>query len=106
MRQRLISTMFCAVVFAASCQSSTPSPTLPQDASLGSPAPESADMPAKLAAEQILRVDIGKEPGSLDPMTLGAPEVLRALQRPLVEFNENQEIVSALAEMWRVSDDG
>jgi oligopeptide transport system substrate-binding protein len=106
MRNRPLSTMFCAVVIAASCQSTTPSPTPPQDARLGSPAPASADMPPKLAAEQILRVDIGGEPESLDPTALGAPEVLRALQRPLVQFNENQEVVSALAEKWEISDDG
>ena len=106
MRQRLLSTIVCVVVFAASCQSSSPSPTPPPDATLGSPAPASADKPSKLAAEQILRVDIEGEPGSLDPTALGAPAVLRALQRPLVQFNKNQEVVPALAERWHVSDDG
>jgi oligopeptide transport system substrate-binding protein len=106
MRERLLSTVFCAIVIAASCQSSTPSPTLPQDARLGSPAPASADMPPKLAAEQVLRVDIGDEPTSLDPTALGAAGVLRALQRPLVDFDEHSEFVPSLAEAWRVSDDG
>ena len=105
MRQRLLSTMFCAIVIAASCQSSTPSPTPPPDATLGSQAPASADIPSKLAAEQILRVDIAGEPDSLDPTALGAPGVLRALQRPLVDFNEDYEVVPALAETWDVSDD-
>src|SRR5687767_2071229 len=93
MRKRQLSTIVCVVVFAASCQISTPSPTPPPDATLGSPAPASADIPAKLAAEQILRVDIEDEPGSLDPSALGAPMILRALQRPLVEFSENEEVV-------------
>ena len=106
MRQRLLSAIACVVVIAASCQSATPSPTPPPDATLGFPAPASTNMPPKLAAEQILRVDIEGEPGSLDPTALGAPLVLRALQRPLVQFNENQEVVPALAERYEVSDDG
>ena len=72
MRKRQLSTIVCVVVFAASCQSSTPSPTAPQDATLGSPAPAAADATWKLAAKQILRVDIPGEPTSLDPTALGA----------------------------------
>jgi oligopeptide transport system substrate-binding protein len=55
--------------------------------------------------DEVLRVAI-PEPDSLDPTLVGAPEVLRSLQRPLVEFGKHAEVVSALAKSWRVSDDG
>ena len=106
MRKRLLSTIVCVVVFVTSCQSSTPSPTPPPDATLGSPAPASADKPSEARRGTDPQGRHRGEPGASTPPALGAPEVLRALQRPLVQFNEKQEVVPALAEEWHVSNDG
>jgi oligopeptide transport system substrate-binding protein len=55
------------------------------------------------AAEQVLRVNIGSEPPSLDP-TLATDNissfVLQQLMDPLVKLDENAEVVPMLAESW------
>ena len=61
------------------------------------------------AGEQVLRVDLGVEPPTLDPNQAedsASISVLRAITRPLVYFDESLEVVPALAESWELSDDG
>jgi oligopeptide transport system substrate-binding protein len=105
MHSRLLSVLVCAAVIAASCQSSSPSSPPPTTTEPGVSAETSAAPQSDLAAEQILRVDIAAEPVSLDPTAQGAPEILRALQRPLIDVNEKGQLVPALAESWDISDD-
>jgi oligopeptide transport system substrate-binding protein len=105
MRNRLLGHFVWVVVMLTACQSSTQSPTPPAATEPGVSDATSPASDPNLAAEQILRVNIGAEPLSLDPTALGSAEVLRALQRPLVDFNEKSEVVPALAESWDISDD-
>jgi oligopeptide transport system substrate-binding protein len=61
------------------------------------------------AAEQVLRVDLGGEPPTLDPTQATDSQsinVLRSITRPLAYFDENLEVVPGLAESWEISDDG
>ena len=60
-------------------------------------------------AEQVLRVDLGGEPPTLDPTQATDSQsinVLRSITRPLAYFDENLEVVPGLAEGWEISDDG
>ena len=106
MPKRLGVVVACFVLVAGGCDLNppTPSATRPE----ASPTAASLDHPtgiSGLASEQVLRVAV-PEPESLDPNALGAPEFLRALQRPLIDFDERGEIVPALAQTWNVSADG
>ena len=59
--------------------------------------------------EQVLRVDLGGEPPTLDPTQATDSQsinVLRSITRPLAYFDENLEVVPGLAEDWEISDDG
>jgi oligopeptide transport system substrate-binding protein len=64
---------------------------------------------AQQAAEQVLRVNWGSEPPSLDPglaTDVVSSNVLNALMDPLVKLGEDLEPVPSLAERWEVSEDG
>lgn len=105
MLKRTLGILVCVTVIAAACDSASTT-TAPSAATEPGASPETPATPAsRLAAEQVLRVDIGAEPLSLDPTAQGASEILRALQRPLVDFNEKSEVVPALAESWDISND-
>ena len=55
-------------------------------------------------AEQVLRVDLGGEPPTLDPTQATDSQsinVLRSITRPLAYFDENLEVVPGLAEDWK-----
>jgi oligopeptide transport system substrate-binding protein len=61
------------------------------------------------AADQILRLNMSQEPPHLDPTQADdsiSIQVLRSITSPLVYYNEDLEIVPALAETWDVSPDG
>jgi oligopeptide transport system substrate-binding protein len=61
------------------------------------------------AAEQVLRVNLGSEPPSLDPglaTDVTSSNVLGALMDPLVKLGEDLEPVPSLAESWEISEDG
>jgi oligopeptide transport system substrate-binding protein len=61
------------------------------------------------AADQILRINMSQEPPHLDPTQADdsiSIQVLRSLTSPLVYYNEDLEIVPALAETWDVAPDG
>lgn len=87
------------VLAACSGGGTTPSPSGSGDASS---APSND-------AEQVLRVDLGGEPPTLDPTQATDSQsinVLRSITRPLAYFDENLEVVPGLAEGWVISDDG
>lgn len=107
MRQRLLGIIASIVVVAASCQSSSPSPA-PPATEPGASAAASAALDSNLAAEQILRVVIPIEPGTLDPTLAGGAielSVLSALHRGLVSLDQDLNVVPELAESWDISDD-
>jgi peptide/nickel transport system substrate-binding protein len=108
MRTRLIGFLACVVLVAASCQSATPSSAPTDESAPGASADASAAPDSNLAAEQILRVVIPIEPGTLDPtLVAGAVElsVLRALHRGLVSLDQDLNVVPELAESWDISDE-
>ena len=64
---------------------------------------------AALADRQVLRVNLGAEPTTLDPglvTEFTAGNVLNALMDPLIKLNANLEPVGNLAERWAVAADG
>jgi oligopeptide transport system substrate-binding protein len=61
------------------------------------------------AADQILRINMSQEPPHLDPTQADdsiSIQVLRSITSPLVYYNEDLEIVPALADTWDVAPDG
>jgi oligopeptide transport system substrate-binding protein len=61
------------------------------------------------AADQVLRVDLGGEPPTLDPTQATDSQsinVLRSITRPLAYFDKDLQVVPGLAESWDISDDG
>ena len=108
MQTRFLSVLVSIVVITASCQSSTPSAAPPSTPEPDTSGAASAAPDSDLAAEQILRVIIPIEPGTLDPtLAAGAIEasVLHALHRGLVSLDQDLNVVPELAESWEVSDD-
>ena len=60
-------------------------------------------------AEQVLRVDIGGEPPTLDPTAAtdsASIQVLRSLTYPLAYFDKDLNVVPGLADSWDISADG
>jgi len=61
------------------------------------------------AVDQVLRVDIGGEPPSLDPTQAtdsASIAVLRSLTLPLAYFDKDLNVVPGLASSWDISPDG
>jgi len=89
------------VLAACTGGGTTPSPAGSAD---GSAAPtDGGDV------EQVLRVDLGGEPPTLDPTQATDSQsinVLRSITRPLAYFDESLQVVPGLAEEWEISDDG
>lgn len=59
--------------------------------------------------EQVLRVDIGGEPPTLDPTQAtdsASIQVLRSITHPLAYFDAELAVVPGLAESWDISEDG
>ena len=80
------------------------------DASPDAAATDGAETSAP-ATEQVLRVDLGGEPPTLDPNQATdsvSIAVISSIVRPLVWFNEELEAVpeGGLAESWELSEDG
>jgi oligopeptide transport system substrate-binding protein len=85
---------------AASAESAAPSES--------AAASESPSGPANLAADQVLRMDLGGEPPTLDPnmaQDSTSIAILRAITRPLTYFDKDLNIVPALAKSWDISAD-
>ena len=105
MQKRLFGILASIAVIAAACGGATTSSAPPAGSAApgasataaASPAPSGAD----LAAEQILTIDLGSEPPTLDPnkaQDSTSIAVLHALHRGLVYFDKDLKVVPALAE--------
>ena len=73
----------------------------------GSQAPDGSTPPSDV--EQTLRVNMSQEPPHLDPAKADdsiSIQVLRSITYPLAYYDENLEIVPALADSWDISADG
>ncbi len=106
MQKRLFGILASIAVIAAACGGATTSSAPPAgsvapgasaSASTESPAPSVAD----LAEEQILKIDLGTEPATLDPnkaQSSDAIAVLHALHRGLLYFDKDMKVRPELAE--------
>lgn len=109
MQKRLLGILASIAVIAAACGGATPSSApaespAPGESAAATPAPPDSN----LAAEQILRYAIVQDPATLDPNAAQDSEsisVLGNLHRGLVYYDENMQIIPALAETWEISDD-
>jgi oligopeptide transport system substrate-binding protein len=110
MQKRLLGILASVAVIAAACGGATTS-SAPPAASGEPPASSEASTPpdSNLAAEQVLRIDLGTEPPALDPnlaQDSTSIAVLNALHRGLTYLNEDLVASPALAESWDFSADG
>jgi oligopeptide transport system substrate-binding protein len=116
MQKRLFGILASIAVIAAACGGATTSSTAPSTGASaapgasGSAAPveSAAASPADLAEEQILKIDLGQEPPTLDPnkaQDSTSIAVLHAITRPLVFFDKDLKVVDELAESHEVSAD-
>ena len=106
-QKRFLAMVGALAIFAAACGGPTATPP-PASTDPGASAPASVEPSSGLAADQILHVDIGQEPPTLDPnkaQDASSLAVLRALHRPLVYINDKLEVVDALAESHEISAD-
>src|SRR4030095_1956851 len=102
MQKRLFGILASIAVIAAACGGATTSPSAPPAGSVapgasGSTAPVEAAAPsARLGAVQILKIDLGQQPPTLDPnmaQDSTSIAVLHALHRGLVFFDKDLKIV-------------
>ncbi len=114
MQKRLFGILASLAVIVAACGGSTASSAPPSAAapSTGASAAAPSTAPstgnADLATDQILHIDLGQEPPTLDPnkaQDSTSIAVLHALNRPLVYFDKDLKIVPELAEKYEVSAD-
>ena len=106
MQKRLFGILASVAVIVAACGGATSSSAPPASAAApgGSEAPAASATPvasaANLADQQILHIDLGQEPPTLDPnkaQDSTSIAVLSGLQRGLVYFDKDLKIVPALA---------
>ncbi len=106
MHKRLFGILASVAVIVAACGGATSSSAPPASAGApgGSEAPAASSTPvasaANLADQQILHIDLGQEPATLDPnkaQSSDAIAVLSGLQRGLVYFDKDLKIVPELA---------
>ncbi len=115
MRKRLFGIMASVAVIAAACGGATTSSAPPAATSAASTAPGTSAAPASaapstadMAADQILRIDLGNEPPTLDvskAQDSTSISVLQALTRGLVYYDKDLKVVPAIAEKWDISTD-
>jgi oligopeptide transport system substrate-binding protein len=110
MQKRLFGILASVAVIVAACGGATSSSAPPASAPGGSAAPGGSEAPAasstpvasaaNLADQQILHIDLGQEPPTLDPnkaQDSTSIAVLHGLNRGLVYFDKDLKIVPALA---------
>jgi oligopeptide transport system substrate-binding protein len=106
MQKRLFGILASVAVIVAACGGATSSSAPPASAAApgGSEAPAASATPvasaANLADQQILHIDLGQEPPTLDPnkaQDSTSIAVLSGLQRGLVYFDKDLKVVPALA---------
>ena len=115
MQKRLFGILASVAVIVAACGGATTSSAPPASAAApgGSEAPAASATPvasaANLADQQILHIDLGQEPPTLDPdkaQDSTSISVLHGLNRGLVFFDKDLNIVPALAaKMPEISSD-
>lgn len=114
----LLAAAMVSTMFLSACGGSTPTEPTNSDAektevtaeteSKGTPEADAGE--AKLAAEQVLRINLGSEPPSLDPGTSTdtvSTEVLNACYDGLTRMNKDGQALegSGIAESWEISED-
>jgi oligopeptide transport system substrate-binding protein len=107
MQKRLFGILASIAVIAAACGGASTSPSAPPAGSVA-PGPSASTAPVEsaapsvdLAADQILKIDLGQEPPTLDPnmaQDSTSIAVLHALHRGLVFFDKDLKIVPELAQ--------
>jgi oligopeptide transport system substrate-binding protein len=114
MQKRLFGILASMAVILAACGGATTSSTAPSTApgasTSGSAAPVESAAPSvsDLAENQVLKIDLGQEPPTLDPnkaQDSTSIAVLHAITRPLVYFDKDLKIVDELAASHEVSAD-
>jgi len=116
MQKRLTGILATLAIILAACGGATTSPSsstaaasIAPGGSPGAPTGESAAPSiADMADTQVLKIDLGNEPATLDPnkaQSADAIAVLQALTRPLVYFDKDLKIVDELAASHEVSAD-
>jgi oligopeptide transport system substrate-binding protein len=102
MQKRLFGILATVAVIAAACGGATSSSAPPASQAPGesAAAPSVAPSTGNLADQQVLHIDLGQEPPTLDPnkaQDSTSIAVLHALHRGLVFFDKDLKIVPALA---------
>jgi oligopeptide transport system substrate-binding protein len=109
MQKRLLGILASIAVIAAACGGATTSSAPAESTAPGeSAAATQAPPDSNLAAEQILRYAIVQDPATLDPNAAQDSEsisILGNLHRGLVYYDENMQVIPALAESWDISED-
>ena len=105
MQKRLFGILASIAVIAAACGGATTTSAPPAGSQAPGASASAAASPAPsgaaLAAEQILKIDLGTEPPTLDPnkaQDSTSIAVLHAIQRGLVYFDKDLKVVPELAE--------
>jgi len=104
MQKRLFGILASIAVIAAACGGATTSSAPPASSApgaSGAPATAAPSPSEALAAEQVLRIDLGQEPPTLDPnkaQDSTSIEVLHALHRGLLYLDQEGKVIPALAE--------
>ncbi len=109
LQKRLLALVGVVAIFASACGGTTASPA-PASQAPGESTGASTEPSGALAAEQVLRLYLASEdPHSLDPAVAETStdiEILHAINRGLMYFNQEQEVIPMLAEdMPEVSSD-
>ncbi len=108
MHKRLLGLLASAAIIVAACGGATESSAPPASADPGASGEASAPPAGGLAAEQILNVDIGGEPPTLDlnkAQDSNSIAILSGLSRGLVYVDQDNNVVPSLATSWEVSPD-
>jgi oligopeptide transport system substrate-binding protein len=111
MHKRLLGLLATTAIVFAACGGATSSSAPATSAEPGTSSEPAASAPAAsgaAAAEQILRVDIGGEPPTLDlnkAQDSNSIAILSGLARGLVYVDKDNNVVPSLAESWDVSPD-
>jgi oligopeptide transport system substrate-binding protein len=109
MHKRFLGLLASAAIIVAACGGATSSSAPPASSEPGASS-EASTPPASggMAAEQILKVDIGGEPPTLDlnkAQDSNSIAILSGLSRGLVYVDNDNKVVPSLAETWDVSPD-
>jgi oligopeptide transport system substrate-binding protein len=108
LRKRFVVALGVLGLVVAACGGAA-SPAAPSEPAATEPGASPSPSGPALAAEQILRIDLGVEPPTLDPnlaQDSTSIAVLNALHRGLTYYDKDLNAAPAVAERWDLSDDG